>query len=194
MTGPWAADVFCGTGGMTDGMLAAGFQVLGVDVVQRPEYRGHLLLKDVRELEPFQFAGVDWMHGSPPCTRFSTARAGRKADPPTLGDLDLLLAFLDLKDAVKPRFWSVENVRGAVRHFEPVIGKPRLRHGAFNFWGNFPPFLVEQAGLTKGFMTGRDKNGHRKQKAHRHKDPWLRARLPEQITRPMAAAVRGALA
>lgn len=179
-----ALDLFCGAGGMTDGMMAAGFDVLGVDVVRRPEYRGRLLLRDVAQLQAADLGNPVWLHASPPCQRFSLARAGRVLDPPTDSDLDPLRHALRLRDELRPRFWSAENVRGALPWFTPILGPPRLRHGPFYFWGNFPPFLTERTGLNKGIFSNK-RRGLR--------DPWLRARLPIELTRPMAHAIRDAL-
>lgn len=178
---------------MSDGMAAAGWNVVGADIVKRPEYRHRFIDADIRSLsadavEAMHGGPVDWAHGSPPCARFSTARAGRIADPPTDADCDLLRAFLDLKDDLQPRFWSVENVRGAVKFFEPYMGPPRLRHGAFNLWGNFPGFLVGQAKMMKGGRRPSDPRGNPIER-----DPWLRAYMPKPLTVPMARAVAAAL-
>lgn len=173
-----AVDLCCGNGGMTRGMIAAGFRVVGVDVVARPDYPAPLIVQDVRELDPAQLGRPDYIHASPPCTRFSLARATRNKDPPTEADLDILRACLRVIDDRKPRFWSVENVRGAVKWFRPILGEPRIRHGPFYLWGNFPPFLVASSGLTKGL----DNN------AARVRDPWKRSEMPAELAGPLAVA------
>jgi hypothetical protein len=178
MTRIRAVDLCCGNGGMTRGMLAAGFEVVGVDVVARPGYPASLILADVRELDAAQLGRPEYVHASPPCTRFSLARANRATDPPTEADLDVLRACLRIIDQLKPRFWSVENVRGAVKWFRPILGEPRLRHGPFYLWGNFPPFLVARSGLTKGLHDN----------AVRVRDPWKRSELPPELATPLAVA------
>lgn len=188
-----AVDAFCGDGGMTDGMLAAGFTVYGIDTVRRPGYRGNLAECDIRHAVLGSELGVDWFHGSPPCPRFSLARAGRVADPPTDADLDLLRSWRDHRDRLKPRFWSVENVRGAVPWFTPILGKPSFHHGPFWFWGNTPPFLVERSGLRKGIYGSKSPTTVRLGRQTKPKDPWLSAKLPIELTRPMAHAVMAAL-
>ena len=174
-----AVDLCCGAGGVTRGMLAAGFEVLGVDVVKRREYPAPLLLRDVRELDASDLGTVDWLHASPPCTRFSLARASRVTDPPTDADLEILRACLRLRDQLKPRVWTVENVRGAVRWFRPLLGEPKLRHGPFYVWGNFPPFLMGKAKVTKGLHDN----------ARHVRDPWLRSVVPVELAAPLALAV-----
>lgn len=188
-----ALDAFCGDGGMTDGMLEAGFEVHGIDTVRRPGYRGKLAEVDIRHAVIGSELGIAWMHGSPPCTRFSLARCNRGTDPPTDADLDLLRAFIDHRDRAKPRFWSVENVRGAVPWFKPILGEPRFRHGAFYFWGNFPPFLVERAGLKKGIYGSKSPVTARLGKQTKPRDPWASAKVPIEIARPMARAIMAQL-
>lgn len=177
-----ALDLCCGAGGMTAGMLAAGFDVQGVDVVQRPEYPAPLMVEDVRVLDPARLPSADWVHASPPCQRFSSARASRVTDPPTEDDLDILLACLRIKDALKPRFWSVENVRGAVPWFTKVMGAPTFANGPYVFWGEFPGFLLEKDRHRKGF-------GGIKWAKDKARDPWIRSLVPSSIAYPMADAI-----
>lgn len=197
MRSPLALDLCCGDGGISRGMDEAGFVVLGVDTVRRPDYKYGLMQRDVRTLSAADFesyAPVAWVHASPPCTRFSLARAGRVKDPPTEADLDILKACLRLRDELKPRFWSVENVRGAVPWFRPLLGEPKLRHGAFFLWGNFPPFLVERAGLRKGIYGSKSPVTKAAGKQVKPKNPWASACVPIELSRPLALAVGGALA
>lgn len=193
MSRPIAVDAFCGEGGMTDGMMAAGFEVHGIDVVRRPGYRGQLAEVDIRHAVIGSELGIEWMHGSPPCTRFSLARCNRVKDPPTAADLNLLRSFLDHRDEAKPRFWSVENVRGAVPWFTDLLGKPSFHHGPFWFWGNTPPFLTERSGLRKGIYGSKSPVTARLGKQTKPRDPWLSAKLPIELTRPMAQAVMAEL-
>lgn len=192
-----AVDLCCGAGGVTAGMLAAGFDVLGVDVVKRPDYPAPILLRDVRELKAEDFKAwqpVDWLHFSPPCQRFSLARAGRVKDPPTEADLDILKACLRLRDELRPSFWSCENVRGAVPWFSPLMGKPKLRHGAFFLWGDFPAFLMERSGLRKGIYGSKSPVTKAAGKQVKPRNPWESSRTPIELARPLAVAIAGAWA
>lgn len=203
---PWALDLCSGEGGITAGMQAAGFRTLGVDIKQHKAYPGPCLLQDVRSIDQLctwhllggqQWA---WVHCSPPCQRFSKARTTRVKDPPTDKDTDILRACLDLKDVLDPPFWSVENVSGAVRFFEPYLGKPRYVHGPFYFWGNFPTFMSESSGLKKNMSnwgldpeTGERTWGVKKAKDGTVSGSSRRSRTPIEITRPMAKAILTAL-
>lgn len=185
-----AIDLCCGLGGMTEAMQDAGFSVLGFDVEPSLQdlYPGALRLEDVRTVDPARLPAVDWLHASPPCQRFSTARASRKTDPATEADLDILDACIRIRDQLKPRFWSVENVVGSIPLFSTRLGQPAFRNGPYVFWGNFPAFLV-----------GKDR--HRKGHAYRCKDGsgtvmWRtpkrglhRAKVPPTIAGPMARAI-----
>jgi hypothetical protein len=181
---------------VADGMLSAGFRVLGVDIVARKGYPAPLLLQDVRTLERDLLPAASWVHASPPCQRFSKARASRVSDPPTDADCDILRACLDLRDDIKPRFWTVENVSGAVALFEPYLGKPRFQHGPFYLWGCFPSFLVESAGLKKGMSTwGLDpETGVRTWGVKKDRPAGgERNRTPVEITAPLARAIMAEL-
>ena len=91
-------DAFCGAGGISDGAAAEGWEVIGIDVVRRPEYTHQLIHKDIQAVSAGEVGPVEWFHASPPCQRFSTARASRVVDPATIEDLALLQAALRLRD------------------------------------------------------------------------------------------------
>jgi len=182
-----AVDLCCGAGGMTRGLLAAGFDVLGVDVVAREEYPAPVLVQDVRTLDPSRLGRPDYIHASPPCERFSQARKSRVEDPPNLVDLDILQACVGIIEDRRPAYWSIENVRGAVPLFSTILGPPRLKHGPYFFWGNFPPFLVGSSGMRKKMQQG-GKAG-----VQGHRSPWLRAMVPAGIAEPLAHAVAAAV-
>ena len=67
---PLCVDLFCGLGGWAEGFLAAGYDVVGFDIEQRP-YRGHLVLQDVLTLHGSQFKDAAIIVASPPCQSFS---------------------------------------------------------------------------------------------------------------------------
>ncbi|MES2208566.1 MAG: DNA cytosine methyltransferase [Chloroflexota bacterium] len=81
----------------------------------------------------------DLIWASPPCTEFSRERMPwcRTGVAPSL---DLTRAAIRVIDAARPRFWVIENVRGAVPWFTPLMGRHRQSHGPFFLWGAFPVF------------------------------------------------------
>lgn len=185
-----ALDLCCGLGGMTEAMQAEGFSVLGYDVEPSLAdlYPGALRLQDVRTVDPARLPAVDWLHASPPCQRFSTARASRKTDPATEADLDVLDACLRIRDHLKPRFWTIENVVGSIPLFSTRLGKPSFRNGPYVFWGNFPAFLVGKERHRKG-LAYVCRNGTGTVMWKTPKRGLHRAKVPKTIAGPMARAI-----
>lgn len=87
--------------------------------------------------------GVDLVWASPPCLEFSRGfaapaptaeREGRHFEP----SLDLVKRAIEIIEELQPMCWVIENVVGAIKHFEPLLGEPRQIIGPFVLWGNFP--------------------------------------------------------
>jgi len=76
---PTALDLFCGGGGTTIGLMQAGFQVTGVDIIQPKNYPGHdFIKKDVRDIPIDFLLGFDYVTASPPCHRHSIATRSQR--------------------------------------------------------------------------------------------------------------------
>jgi hypothetical protein len=57
----------------------------------------------------------------------------------------LLQVCMRIIEILEPRYWVIENTRGALKFFNPVIGEPRLSLGnKYFFWGNFPSLHVQK--------------------------------------------------
>lgn len=141
-----ALDVFCGLGGWSDGLAAAGFDVKGIDIVKLP-YKHKFILADIMDLNPQNFRGYDVIVGSPPCRNFTKLVSLHKRwkEPLDINKgLKLVHAFLTFVDIAKPKIWIMENVPGLEKHLSI---KHRLRTHLTPtmirlFWGNFPRFLI----------------------------------------------------
>lgn len=101
-------DAFCGAGGAAVGYHAAGFDVVGVDIVRQRNYpyrfvRGNAL--HLLGFAPFMrtFCAV---HASPPCQAYSTQTANRGAHTRLIEDVRQRLHELGLP-------YVIENVEGA---------------------------------------------------------------------------------
>lgn len=53
-------------------------------------------------------------------------------------DMSLVKACKRIVDECQPRYWIIENVRGAVPFFEPLLGKPAGIFRPYFLWGHFP--------------------------------------------------------
>ena len=72
---PLAVDMFCGLGGWTEGLLAAGFRVVGFDIERHTygpnRYPAQLVLQDVLTIHGSQFRDAALIVASPPCQNYS---------------------------------------------------------------------------------------------------------------------------
>ncbi len=132
-----ALDLCCGLGGWTEGLLSAGYQVIGVDVERHQGYPAPLLLMDVRDLDGRWFRDVDLVVASPPCEEFS--RHGMpwcRAKNPPPPDLSIVEACCRIAREVGAPL-VLENVRSA----QPWLGRAAWSWGACYLWGDGVPVL-----------------------------------------------------
>ena len=102
---PRALDLFCCAGGASAGLVAAGFDVVGVDVDPQPEYPWTFLQVDALTVP---LAGYDLIWASPPCQAHSVAtKRWKDADHPDL--IPAVRARLQASGAL----YIIENVPGA---------------------------------------------------------------------------------
>lgn len=161
---PIAYDLCCGDGGWAEGLMAAGWHVIGYDIEPRPNYPGEFRLASVLDLN-----GADMRDGllivaSPPCQEFS--RHGmpwtRKRNPPP-PDLSIVAACRRIaKEAGLPLV--MENVRFA----QQFIGQAKKHVGAFYLWGDVP-------------MCEPSNRGVRKKESYGSADRLARAKVPLAI-------------
>lgn len=150
-------DLFSGLGGASEAFVQHdNWEVQRIEnnpllsEVPHTTIKSVLALRDeLVEMEQLGFAPseqIDVVWASPPCTEFSLAysspqsialREGRDYQP----DLEPLYATLEIIRILKPRFWIIENVRGAAKWFKPIIGEQVkvINHSIF-LWGVFPSF------------------------------------------------------
>jgi len=112
-------DLFCGCGGMTEGLKKTLNVVCGIDVWDRAidsykENHNHLsLCEDLTEFPPEELdkrinASIDIIVGGPPCQGFSMAGKRDKNDPRN----SLFMEFYRYISYFKPKAFIMENVMG----------------------------------------------------------------------------------
>ncbi|MEM9710616.1 MAG: hypothetical protein AAGA17_00250 [Actinomycetota bacterium] len=112
-------DLFCGGGGAAMGYHRAGFDVVGIDLHDQPDYPFEFVKADALEQFPGLIAdGFDAVHASPPC-QFATAYR-RKGHGVGDGALNLIPQTRELLEATGLP-WIIENVEQAAAHLvDPV--------------------------------------------------------------------------
>jgi|SRR5580765_1885179 len=123
---PIAVDLFCGAGGLSDGLEQAGFRpVLGIDFdrhalatykANHPNSRA--MLRDIAEvnsadlIEAAEGRDIDLIAGGPSCQGFSTVGKRIEDDPRNA----LFMHFARLVRDVRPKFFLMENVKGLLTY------------------------------------------------------------------------------
>ena len=104
---PRLLDLFCGAGGAAMGYYRAGFDVVGVDIVNQPRYPFTFVQGDALEYCAAHGHEFDAIHASPPCQAYSITRSIHHNDHPAMIE--------DTRDVMittgKP--YVIENVVGA---------------------------------------------------------------------------------
>ena len=110
-------DLFCGCGGMTQGLNEAGLDVImGIDHWDRAiesykENQKHrTLCADIRQVDPasLDLSSVDILVGGPPCQGFSMAGKRESNDPRN----SLFMEYVRFLDYFNPKVFIMENVMG----------------------------------------------------------------------------------
>ncbi|ORU93299.1 MAG: cytosine methyltransferase [Cycloclasticus sp. symbiont of Poecilosclerida sp. N] len=126
-----AIDLFCGAGGLTLGLINAGFKVIsGVENSEpaistyKSNYSDHkLYAEDIRELKPekvmndlgLRVGELDLLAGCPPCQGFSTHRTRNKVASVSDVRNDLVFELMKFVRAMLPKTIMMENVPGLAK-------------------------------------------------------------------------------
>jgi DNA (cytosine-5)-methyltransferase 1 len=111
---PWILDAFCGAGGASAGYWLAGFNVVGIDIVEFKRYPFELIVADA--IEELRYLRKDGdllgrrfvaIHASPPCQAFTEAWKIRQNDHP-----DLIAPTREILEEIGLPY-IIENVEGA---------------------------------------------------------------------------------
>ena len=169
-------DLGAGLCGASQAMKARGWNVITMDI--DPDFNTDV----VADMRTWSWTGdrPDLVWCSPPCTEFAKFAMPCWYPPETLPppDMSLVIACKRIVDECNPRYWIIENVRGAVPFFAPILGKPTEVHRPYFLWGHFPPL-----GNTKRHTFG-TKSKHLSSSAKAE-----RARIPESLSLAVAIAI-----
>ena len=132
MGAPRAIDLFSGCGGMTEGLIQAGFDVVGAVEINKLAARTyainhpdvHLWTKDIRNVSGscikrrlgIRVGELDLVAGCPPCQGFSRMRTLNGKSRVVDHRNDLVFDFLRIVDELRPKAVLMENVPGLARN------------------------------------------------------------------------------
>lgn len=174
MAQPLAIDLFCGLGGWTEGLLAEGYYVIGVDIEEHiygdERYPAELMLADCLTLHGAQFNDASLIVSSSPCTEYSYmampwSKAKAKAAAihadetgEALRKLNALFEaqFRIQREASKAAGQHIPMVAENVRGAQPWVGPAAWSYGSYYLWGDVPALMPPLQGGRKnpGFRIG----------------------------------------
>lgn len=125
-----ALDLCCCEGGASAGLVAAGFDVLGVDIEPQPRYPFRFMQADALALPVEFLRGFDLVWASPHCQGYSRLKAFARREYPKQ-----IEQFRELLTAARVP-WIMENVPGAPLRVTTVLrgadfGLPIVRERHF---------------------------------------------------------------
>jgi DNA (cytosine-5)-methyltransferase 1 len=147
-----AIDLFGGAGGLTAGLRAADFEVVGaVDslplaiAAYRANHPGvRVWQKDIRRLDPeavrrelgLKRGDLDLLAGCPPCQGFSSIRTMRKSTAVEDPRNTLVAQFARWAEALRPRALMMENVPGLAEDIRLSRAIGRLERAGYSIVSN----------------------------------------------------------
>lgn len=132
-------DLFCCAGGAGMGYHRAGFEVVGVDIADQPDYPFEFHCGDALEFLAEHGAEFDAVHASPPCQAHSAATKGNRARGRVDQHVDLIPATRAALDAIGAPY-VIENVQGSTLRRDLTLcglmfGLRVFRHRYFELGG-----------------------------------------------------------
>ncbi len=182
-------DLFAGLGGASQAMRERGWSVVTIDD------RAELETEVVTDIRAYSYSGpaIDLLWASPPCTEF--AKDDKRCWYPDAErpSCELLAHTLRLICEVRPRWWLIENVRGARSWFEPVLGAPVLQSPPLYLWGRPPAgLLLPRLPAFKENLSRRSSDPRLQRMNSDDRRRQLRAVVPYEVSYALAGACEAA--
>ena len=154
MTSGNVLDLFCGAGGASMGLHKAGFDVIGVDIAEQPEYPFDFIQSDATQYIDFDDYDLIW--ASPPCQAYCYGSEKAKNKHPKLIEVIRKL----LLSINKP--FIIENIPTAPIRKDLMLcgemfGLKVIRHRIFEINGFFvkqPNHIKHKGTIADGFYYG----------------------------------------
>lgn len=155
-------DLFCGLGGASSAFVDdPGWKVIQID--NNPELKDHVRGMWVLDMmKPQEVIRVIHAHlydlqpsevfvwASPPCLNFSDADPDRDSKDHDLSLVENTVEVIEfLNEHYNLTGYIIENVRGAIRAFTPLLGHYSQKIGPFFLWGRFVPIAAITADVHK---------------------------------------------
>ena len=142
---PLLVELCAGTGVLSSAFRRIGWRTLTVDadpVHGTDRVVNVCELADLSELGDLSELVMVW--GAPPCAQFTRTSLPWLRESAAAPDLSVMLAVLRLIRQAAPPLWAIENVKGAVPWFRPVLGSPVASAGGRScyLWGQLPPLVL----------------------------------------------------
>lgn len=188
-------DLYCGAGLVADGLVAAGWEVVGVDIAPQPRYQGAFLQHNVLTLDPRFIRSFDALWASPPCLKDTELHASARREQAAHGGEVTVHA--DLITPTRPLLvasglpYVIENVRNTKLLLNPVTlcgsmfnlgvedGGVRYhleRHRKFETnWGLAAPAKCRHVKPCVGVYGGHARVRSKKFGGRGTKEPWTRS-------------------
>jgi hypothetical protein len=168
-------DLFSGLGGASQAMAAHGWKIISADIDKKfcPS-----IVCDVLHL-PLKPIYFDFIWASPPCTEFSRSSLPwiKSSNEP---NTSLVRASKKIIDEFQPKFYCIENVKGAIPWLKPILGNYTFCINPYYFWTNVPH--LEK--ISFSFLPG---------KTNLTRDPSIRAKIPYVISQLFCSSIENYL-
>ena len=151
-------DLCSGLGGASEAMLNHGWEVARIEnnpLLQMVPNTTIMSIQQLRDDIKSQLsagvkpADIELVWASPPCIDFSLGYHSPRSKAIRAGEdyypaygIELVQICKEIIDMLQPRYWMIENVRGAIQYLEPILGPPKMIIDSIVIWGKFPSFAM----------------------------------------------------